>query len=113
MIIEAIKTHFAKCPCVRRGRQEVGHPATRVNASAPEFASNIYIILFIYIYKREYFRGCVFFRIQADTFLQAGFSSVENWHILVTRLAQHQYPRGLRGSLKVVCPLVAMDIRLN
>jgi hypothetical protein len=110
MIIEGKMSGFSRCPCVQRGRQQVGHPATRMNTSVAQFASNIYIYLFIYIYKREYLRGCVFSRNQADTFLQAGLCSAEKWHILVPHLAQRQYPRGFAGSLKIVCPIVAMDI---
>jgi len=112
-IIEAIETRFDRCPCVQRSRQLSGYPATRTNAHAPEFASYIYIYLFIYIYKREYLRGCVFSRVQEKSFLQAGFSSAEKWHILWTDLTQPQYLRGFAGSLKVGYLVVHLDIWQN
>jgi hypothetical protein len=49
-IIEVNNLGFVKCPCLKRCRQEWCYPATRINASAPEFAAYIYNILFIYIY---------------------------------------------------------------
>ena len=61
MIIEALISGFTRCPCVRRGRHKVGHPATRMNIGVPQFASNIYNYLFIYIYIYKSILGGVYF----------------------------------------------------
>ena len=47
---------LSRCPCVHRIDTAGRHPATRMDASVPDFASTIYILLLllIYIYKSVY-----------------------------------------------------------
>jgi len=56
---------------------------------------------------------CVFPRIHAHTFLQAGVCSAEIRHILVTHFPQTQQPRGFQGGLILVRPAEVLDILQN
>ena len=60
-----------RCPCLHRSDTAGRHPATRMDASVPDFASTIYILLllFIYIYKGVYKGVHLFFL--WDTFFEA------------------------------------------